>query len=314
MSRDKTLYREGALYGLNGDILLQAILPEKRGAFVCPYCGEVFECTRSEIRGRTGCVKCQRNNALKIKVGDVFGRLTVLQVLEEWSSDNRRLFLVQCSCAKKTVFKVVGKALLSGNTKSCGRLQKEWAIKKNKQGILDLSGQRIGFLTPIERLSSQKGKQGKWLCRCDCGNYTEVSVGELRRSLYGDDTRHSTFSCGCAAKSVGEKRIKNLLDEMGIEYQREKSFNDCVNPKTHYHLRYDFYLPQYNCCIEYDGSTHFFANGGWNTEENFLGIKERDAIKNTFCLEHNIKLVRIPYFDLEKLSVDYLGEVIFNGK
>lgn len=65
-------------------------------------------------------------------------------------------------------------------------------------------------------------------------------------------------------------------------------------------------MSDYNTCIEYDGYTHFSANGGWNTEENLAKIQYSDRIKNNYCKEHNIKLIRIPYTDFKNLDEEYL--------
>lgn len=241
-----------------------------------------------------------------------FGRLTVLSFLNKQNSDHRWLWKCRCDCGK--VVEVSGKHLKSGNTKSCGCLQREWTVKKNKQGSLDLTGQRFGLLTAIKDLGVRNNAH-YWQCQCDCGNIVSVRIGELRRGLYGDLKRSGTQSCGCLSKSVGENKIKNLLISLDIIFFREKTFDGCVNSNTNYSLRYDFYLPDYNCCIEYDGYTHFEASGGWNTQENLEGVQYRDAIKNKFCENNGIKLIRIPYTDFDKIDKQYiLDRIGDNGK
>lgn len=47
---------------------------------------------------------------------------------------------------------------------------------------------------------------------------------------------------------------------MNVSFEKEKTFIDCVNPKTNFLLRFDFYLPDYNIIIEYDGEQHFKYN------------------------------------------------------
>lgn len=64
------------------------------------------------------------------------------------------------------------------------------------------------------------------------------------------------YSCGCSINSKGEAKIKKILKENNIEYIQEKRFNDCVF-NTKKIARFDFYLPQENCLIEYDGIQHF---------------------------------------------------------
>lgn len=87
-----------------------------------------------------------------------------------------------------------------------------------------------------------------WHCVCDCKNKNEIDVSSdhLQRS-------HVT-SCGCRTKSVGEEKIEVLLKKIKYKYETQKYFSNCklIRP-----LPFDFYLPDYNCCIEYDGIQHF---------------------------------------------------------
>jgi hypothetical protein len=100
------------------------------------------------------------------------------------------------------------------------------------------------------------------------------------------------YGCPSCSSSKGEECIIKYLEENNIEYIFQKKFENCIykNP-----LRFDFYLPKYNICIEYDGIQHFEPIKFFGGEEIFKNIKERDNIKNEYCLENNIKLIRIPY-------------------
>lgn len=60
--------------------------------------------------------------------------------------------------------------------------------------VVDVTGQRFGRLVVIERAGSNKKKNAKWLCKCDCGNYTTV-VGNKLRSGH-------TQSCGCLVRET----------------------------------------------------------------------------------------------------------------
>ena len=69
-----------------------------------------------------------------------------------------------------------------------------------------------------------------------------------------------------------------------------------INP-----LPFDFYLPQLNKCIEYDGGQHYFpvdfaGKGMEHAEEQFRKTQYRDKIKNDYCKNNGISLLRIPYF------------------
>lgn len=262
-------------------------------------------------------IKTAKGTYIEDITGQIFHRLKVLELTDKKNNDNRWIWKCECLCDKHTIVYTDMHHLRSGNTKSCGCLQKEKVIAKNLKGKIDLTGQRFGLLTVIEEDKELEEKRqdgiSYWKCLCDCGKETTVALGELRRSFYKDDKRKGTQSCGCSSKSVGENKLKELFLKYHINFDREKSFANCFNPQTKGKLRFDFYLPQQNCCIEYDGYTHFEANGGWNTEENLKNLQFRDNIKNQFCKENNIQLIRIPYWDYNKINKEYLQErgVIF---
>ena len=101
--------------------------------------------------------------------------------------------------------------------------------------------------------------------------------------------------CPICNESQGSKRIRIFLSKNNIVFEQEKRFNDCRNI---YPLPFDFYLPQYNLCIEFDGSCHF-KKTNWNGEyteeqlkENLESYQLRDQIKNDYCKSHNITLLR----------------------
>lgn len=303
-------YEIGKKYGINDDILYLEQEPNGFGKFLCPICGRIFSCRRKQIRKRKCCPKCQRNSLLKVHAGNTFGRLTVLQVLTEKDNDNRRLCLVQCSCEKHTIFKVSTHKLLNSNTKSCGCLQREWAIKKNKQGAIDITGQKFGLLTAVKDTGIPSSNGHIWLFDCDCGNKNvPIALGNVHRN-----TRVGTLSCGCLRQSKGEFLIEQALKELKISYDKEHIFQDCRNSKTNNVLRFDFYLPDYNICIEFDGRQHFIES--MKTEEYWWGqvdltaIQERDKIKDRYCADNNILLYRIPYTELIKIDSSYIANLI----
>jgi len=69
-------------------------------------------------------------------------------------------------------------------------------------------------------------------------------------------------------------------------------------------LKFDFYLPKYNYCIEYDGQQHFKPLEFFGGIVQFKKNQTRDKIKNDYCKKETIKLVRVKYNDniLEKIK------------
>lgn len=99
----------------------------------------------------------------------------------------------------------------------------------------------------------------------------------------------------CVKHSRGEEIIGNWLHDHAVEYIPQKTFHNLKTEKGHL-LYLDFYIPEYNLAIEYDGQQHFkevsyFKN---NVRENQI----RDSIKNDFCKANKITLVRIPYYEV----------------
>ena len=76
-----------------------------------------------------------------------------------------------------------------------------------------------------------------------------------------------------------------------------KDKKDLKSVKIFWHYLLIFTIPELNYCIEYDGRQHFEPVFDFGGDYRFEKIKKHDEIKNIYCLEHNIKLLRISYKD-----------------
>lgn len=146
-----------------------------------------------------------------------------------------------------------------------------------------------------ERIESVNGN--KWLnpedykssvdrnlnIECSCGNVFTTSFVN-----YDKHNVNTCFSCSCK-ESKGEQCIREFLTLNEIDFEQEKRFYDCRDVKP---LPFDFYLPQYNLIIEFDGIQHFeeVHNRDYET------TKKHDEIKNKYCTLNGIDLLRIPYW------------------
>jgi len=101
--------------------------------------------------------------------------------------------------------------------------------------------------------------------------------------------------------SNGELQILKYLQSKNICFIQEKEFTDLVNPKTGQRLRFDFYLPEQNICIEFDGKQHFEYSPDFHGKDKEKGLlmlegqQYRDEVKNKYCFNRHIKLIRIRY-------------------
>ena len=115
----------------------------------------------------------------------------------------------------------------------------------------------------------------------------------------------SGSGCPKCCYSKNELLIENFLNKNNIIFEREKRFEKCKNKYT---LPFDFYLPKFNMCIEYDGEHHYKPIDYWGGEENLKKIKKRDNIKNIYCSKNNINLMRIKYNENIKNKLDKINE------
>lgn len=130
-------------------------------------------------------------------------------------------------------------------------------------------------------------------------NKTKVIIICKKHGEFTQSPSHHMNGSGCQRcnESKGEKLIQYFLNKMNINFDREKRFDGCRHKKI---LPFDFYLQDYNMCVEYDGEQHFEV---WrmsnlsDAKERLDKIKLRDSIKTKFCQDNNISLCRIKYTD-----------------
>lgn len=164
-------------------------------------------------------------------------------------------------------------------------------IEKINTTEIDITGQDFGFWHVIEK-SEKRNSAGViyWHCKCKCGIEKDVLGTTLRQ--------HLSLSCGNHNNvSKGNYKISQLLLAANINFETEKKFSTCID-KTY--LPFDFYVNnQY--LIEYDGIQHF-QEGLFDFEYTH----KHDLIKNQWCKNNNIPLIRIPYTHYSDLCLDDL--------
>ncbi len=231
---------------------------------------------------------------IKDLTGQRFGKLVVLEITPE-RRNRQVVWKCQCDCGNITY--VVGQALRSGHTQSCGCKNYESRNYKN------LIGQKFGKLTVIGQNNRQSTKDRHilWDCQCECGSIRTVSSKSL---LSGNVLE--CYNCS-NHKSIGEQQIETLLTNNNIKFIRQYSFQDCISPKIG-QLLFDFAIIDNNnnllYLIEYDGIQHFQPIEYFGGEKNFSYLQECDEIKNQYCKNHNIPLIRIPYNKKGKIKIE----------
>ena len=222
-----------------------------------------------------------------------------------YKKNNRIRGIFRCPYCGRSFDAQIHKVVV-GNTTRCPLCTKERRSILGKSHGYDLTGQHFGELTVIKKAFSKKKIRKTlvfWECKCSCGANVDVETHHL---ISGH-----TKSCG-HVKSFGEHQLSYVLDDMRIMYQREKTFNDLVSPYSHRLLRFDFYLPDYNCCIECNGEQHQldYKPQGFMTKDSLERLHYCDKIKKEYCNNNNITLLMIPYEDYSKITEKYVSHLL----
>lgn len=143
----------------------------------------------------------------------------------------------------------------------------------------------------IEIIGEYKGCKDKIECKClRCGKHFYLRPEHIKGGV-----GHS----GCH-KPLGEERLEKYLEEHNINYIWQYHFGDCIRRGRD--MPFDFYLPDLNIAIEYDGAQHYRPVSWFGGEEAFSEQKLRDKFKTDYCIEHNVKLIRIPYTEYNNME------------
>jgi hypothetical protein len=109
--------------------------------------------------------------------------------------------------------------------------------------------------------------------------------------------------CPICKESKGENNIRLLLLENNIKFIPQHKFNECRNKLP---LPFDFYLPDYNTCIEFNGIQHYKPIEFFGGEKYLIDVKLNDVIKKKYCDKNNINLIIIKYNEIPNKIISLL--------
>ena len=257
----------------------------------CNLCKKYFIKQGSYLTKKTAQNECDCRYDL---VGQKIGRWTVQYLLEERTKKRGKIYHCKCECGNEK--NVPAETLRRGESQSCGCLNRELAAERCRATRIDLTGQRFGKLVALFPIYSENGGHTLWHCQCDCGNTCDIDMGNLRSG--------KSQSCGCT-NSKNEEKIIKLLTENNIPFKYQIDYLDLPSKKFDFHIGINL---EKGYIIEYDGQQHFFYTGtGWDTQEHYERTHANDILKNKYCFDNNIPLIRIPYdaeYDLNDLKLE----------
>lgn len=201
---------------------------------------------------------------------------------------------IQFMCSLGHIWKARPCNVLYGN--SCPLCANINETKTHKQFVSEMNN----ISSDIIILGEYQNAHSKILCKCKkCQNEWGAEPSNLLKGT----------GCPRCCKSKGEIAIELFLTDKNISFEGQKKFDDCRDKNP---LPFDFYLPDYKLCIEYQGEQHYVATRRMGDEEKLLYRQEHDCIKREYCKTKGINLLEIPYTNLKQIP-EILTDVIKTG-
>lgn len=273
----------------------------------CDYCGSITKTNyRNFLKGRKSiskdsCTHCVGKKCAEITINkrrtDYYERLLEMceqkgyQLLtnKEEIVNNKTYIRYRCHTHGEHSMRILN-FLFGKGCPDCQHNNARDRFKFNKDEILRKISDCGGELLNPEDYINNSRRNLKVKCP-SCGNVFNTSL-----VLF---TQHGGQVCNkCkSSESIGEMRIRTYLEEKGLKFIQEHWFRDCRDIKP---LPFDFYVPERNMVIEFDGRQHFEDTGYFS-----YGIEktqEHDKIKNQYCKDNGIDLIRIPYTQINHID------------
>lgn len=310
-TRDEIINKFQIIHKNNYDYSLVEYIGNKKVVkIVCKEHG-IFEQRVDHHQSGQGCDKC-RIDKLKINKNLFLNRLE--EIFPKHYSHDFEYFdfqqEIELNCLKtKELFKVIPKKfLLLKNCPCCVENKKKNKIEllKNKPRGLTTLLTQDEFLKKVKKVHNDMYDYNNTFY-IKHKEKINVLCKKENHGVFSLSANHHLRGIGCPKCSIskGENKIMDFLLKNDIKHKIQKKFDKCINYSS---LRFDFYLPDYNMCIEYDGKQHFEPIEWFGGIKGFEKNVKRDEIKNNFCKENNILLLRIPYWEYENI------ELILNDK
>jgi len=177
--------------------------------------------------------------------------------------------------------------------------------KKTHQGCFKHTSEQIhqeilNANQDVIMIGEYKGRKIKTTMKCIKCNYEWEK--EPVKIIWGQGCP----MCSSKITSYGEKAIIKFLQNSNIEFEMQKTFDDCKDKAK---LKFDFYIPEYNMCIEFQGRQHSQHIKYFGSFESFLAGIKRDSIKRKYCEQNNIILVELHCTtnrQRQNQSIDYI--------
>jgi len=259
---------------------------------ICPIHGVFHQEPKEHIRGR-GCRKCFDSRIL-VSQNDVIKEFHMIHgdrydysrfVYERWNIKSEIICTIHGLFLQNKNNHCKGKGCPDcGNINSSIKqrsTKKEFVMKSNITHNYYYSYNKVNYIN----------------------NYTNIIITCPKHGDFEQEPKNHLNGKGCSIcrLSKGELKIIEYLEVSNIEYQTQKGYLDLLG-KDKKRLKFDFYLTEYDCLIEYDGAQHYKPVDFFGGNKAFKRRQHLDKLKTQYCIANNIQLIRIPYWDSKNIK------------
>lgn len=263
----------------------------------CIFCGKKWETPASSVALGRGCPECGAKRSIEKRrmthesfVSMMAEKNPDVEVIGKYYNSSTKISVKCRVCGCEWEQTPNNLTMKSSGCPNCR--YKKVALKLKKKHD-DFVAELADIHPTIELLGEYVNNSTKTKFRClKCeyewlGRPHDIVTGQL---------------CGCphCRTSKGENAVKDYLRENKIAFETQKGFQNCKHKRI---LKFDFYLPDYNLCIEFQGAQHYKAVDYFGGIESFEESQKRDNIKRNFCRLNGISLLEIPYTQIDEIPV-----------
>lgn len=270
-------------------------------------CGDIFYRSFNKFKSsnQTLCLKCKNIRIWDYHaVKDFINNQTNCKMLSKCYNNRNDLLDIKCDCGNN--FQTTFHSFLYSGKRQCDKCGYAITSKKNKKGIGYIEDYVSNNSNSQLLSTSYKDYHERLDFKCKCGNYFTTSFvcflnGKTKCNL-------------CSGASKMEVVAEQYLIDNGIVYVPQYTFDDLrgVNDGV---LRFDFAILGDNgvvdLLVELDGIQHFEPFDFFGGEEKLAITWQHDSMKNNYCKDNNISLLRIPYYKqtyIEEILNDYVNK------
>ena len=274
---------------------------------ICPIHGEFFQSLNAHVSNKTGCKKCGLESRRSLRTSNTGSFIekslkahgsTYDYSLVEYTKNDIRVSII---CNSHGIFRQTPNSHLAGH--GCPKCSKERASLKLRKPLEKFIYDAIKTHGNFYDYSFVDYKTSKDKITILCphhGMFEQLPDNHIR----GKKCRRCSIS-----KSKTEVLIEGILRSIGVDFEMYKTFSWCKNTETGSHMYYDFYIPEKNILIEYDGVQHYapVTFGGKSKKEADMDHKslvKRDKLKTRLAAKNNVSLYRISYKTRSKTSLE----------